>query len=255
MNYLVSYNHSGNTLIRYFIELLTGYPTIGHNTSCIDDRDGITLGVDRNLDPILVKRHEIIEGEITPEDTFILLLRDCNDCIKENFDTEITKYYKLIGQYGRHAGPKYIIPYNDIVKDPLAMANVILTFIKFNGMRRSNINVEYHKAKSLSVYRNSTGKPGCSEEGLRRIPAIQFTFELWSAASLTEFGVKLREYSVGQHAPFLREHAIGFTEGHRLSVRPKRDCMAVMFHINNKSFWTHLTKKEFNYVFDYKYHT
>jgi hypothetical protein len=252
MNYLVSYNHSGNTLIRYFIELMTGFPTIGHNTSCINDRfEGNLLGVDSTKEPILVKRHEVINHEIGENDNFILLLRDFKDCIKENYDIEILKYNKLLIEYSKHRGPKIVIRYNDIINNTLDVCEIILKFIKFEGKINRDIDIEYHKNKSLSVYRNKTNQPGCFK-GLERLPAIQFTFELWSAASLTEFGVKLREYLVSQHVSFLREHAIGYTEGHRLSVRPKVDCMAVMFNINNKCFWTHLTRKEFNYVFNNK---
>ncbi len=80
---------------------------------------------------------------------------------------------------------------------------------------------------------------------LSRIPAVQFTFDLWRAGSLTELGIKQREWSIELRKNEVKKMAVGFTEGHKLNVRPKSDCMAVMFFYNDKHFWTHLTNKEF----------
>ena len=80
---------------------------------------------------------------------------------------------------------------------------------------------------------------------LSRIPAVQFTFDLWGAGSLTELGFPTREWSIKLNQYKIRELAIGFTKARKLSVRPKSDCVAVMFYADNKYFWTHLTNKEF----------
>jgi len=84
---------------------------------------------------------------------------------------------------------------------------------------------------------------------LSRIPAIQFTFDLWRAGSLTELGIPTREWSIELNKNKIREMAVGFTEGHKLSVRPKIDCVAVMFFANDHHFWTHLTNNEFEICF------
>jgi hypothetical protein len=80
---------------------------------------------------------------------------------------------------------------------------------------------------------------------LLRIPAVQFTFDLWRAGSLTELGIPTREWSIELRKNKIREMAVGFTEGHKLNIRPKNDCIAVMFFANDRHFWTHLTIKEF----------
>lgn len=80
---------------------------------------------------------------------------------------------------------------------------------------------------------------------LRRIPAIQFTYELWRAGSLTELGIKHREWSIKAHRNYIVEMAVGYTEARKLHVRSKTDCVAVMFFFEDKHFWTHLTNKEF----------
>lgn len=80
---------------------------------------------------------------------------------------------------------------------------------------------------------------------LIRIPAIQFTYDLWRAGSLTELGIKQRECSILLHRQQICNMAVGFTEANKLHVRPKADCIAVMFFVQNTHFWTHLTNKEF----------
>jgi hypothetical protein len=68
---------------------------------------------------------------------------------------------------------------------------------------------------------------------------------LWGAGSLTELGIPTREWSIKLNQNSIRELAVGFTEARKLNVRPKSDCVAVMFFANDRYFWTHLTNKEF----------
>ena len=253
MNYLVSYNHSGNTLVRYFIELLTGRPTIGHNLSSISDRFNLNiLNVDSNECPILIKRHELEDGEIKEEDKFILILRDHKDCIKNNYESEIDKYFKLINGYTNHKGEKIIITYDEIISDILKVSKVILDFIGIDGINYDDIDVDFHKNNCLSVYRNSIGVSGCDESKINRIPSVHFTYDLWRAGSLIELGVRNREWSIKENRNLIKKMAVGYTEGRKLQVRIKPDCMAVMFFIKNNHFWTHLTKKEFLICFSEK---
>jgi len=78
------------------------------------------------------------------------------------------------------------------------------------------------------------------------IPAVQFTFEKWRAGSLMELGIPHRTSSIIKNKSFIQKHAVGYTEGYRLSVRPKTGYIAVMFfHERLDHFWTHLTYKEF----------
>ena len=80
---------------------------------------------------------------------------------------------------------------------------------------------------------------------LIRIPAVQFTYDLWRAGSLTELGIKQREWNIKTHRNHVNDMAVGYTEAEKLHVRPKKKCIAVMFFHNEKHFWTHLTNKEF----------
>lgn len=79
-----------------------------------------------------------------------------------------------------------------------------------------------------------------------RISSSQFTYEKWKSGSLTELGIPHREWSIRKNKAFIQKYAIGFTEGHRLAVRPKKGYVAVMFFNSRLDhFWTHLTLKEF----------
>jgi hypothetical protein len=84
---------------------------------------------------------------------------------------------------------------------------------------------------------------------IARIPAVQFTYDIWRAGSLMELGIPHREWSITLNRHLIRDMAVGFTEGFRLHVRPKPDYIAVMFFVKDRHFWTHLTKKEFTICF------
>ena len=47
----------------------------------------------------------------------------------------------------------------------------------------------------------------------------------------------------------LKEHAIGYCEGEAVPCRAKEDTKAVMYFIDNKHFWFHLSNYEFYAIF------
>ena len=82
-----------------------------------------------------------------------------------------------------------------------------------------------------------------------RLKSYSFSFEKWSAGSLANLGLKTRFADISENACLIQKYAIGFLEGEKLSVRPKNDCVGVMFFYDGVEFWTHLTLKEFNLCF------
>lgn len=84
---------------------------------------------------------------------------------------------------------------------------------------------------------------------MRRIPAIQFTYDIWRAGSLLELGIPHREVCIKLNRNLIRSLAVGYTESEKLHIRFKRGYMAVMFFVDNEHFWTHITITEFNYCF------
>lgn len=93
----------------------------------------------------------------------------------------------------------------------------------------------------------------CSTQQQIRIPErlkpYHFTFEAWRAGSLIELGIQSREWSISENRGIIRTYAIGYLEADNLWVRPKQNCVAVMFDYNELIFWTHFTRKEFKMCF------
>ncbi len=85
---------------------------------------------------------------------------------------------------------------------------------------------------------------------IERLYPERFTHDLWAAGSLATFGLETRYSCIAQNRGLIRRHAIGYCPGPELHVRPKPDCMAVMFWTDKAdSFWTHLTDSEFAICF------
>lgn len=167
MNWLLSYNHSGNSWVRYCIEYLTQLPTHGHQAFSISQRKNNFLNVDLNQKPIITKRHEIELSEMSNDDKLILLVRDPNDAIKEFLDVykEFDKYYKLVKLYDEFEGDKIIVKFNELF-DPNTI-KLILDFYKLdfkNNFEDFKNNFEYHQNRSRSVYHNSVFQKGVDLE-------------------------------------------------------------------------------------------
>lgn len=47
----------------------------------------------------------------------------------------------------------------------------------------------------------------------------------------------------------LREHAVGYCDGGSVPCRPKPDTVAVMYFVDDRHFWFHLSASEFCKVF------
>ena len=78
---------------------------------------------------------------------------------------------------------------------------------------------------------------------IEKLSSANFTEELWEASSyikLFGFHVRLNQFNA-QKKNVLREHAVGYIHGENLWVRPKVDCVAVMYYFNKTYFWSHLS--------------
>ena len=97
MVYLVSYQHSGNTWLRYCIEYLTKCPTWGHREFSISERKSNFLDINLKNKPICIKRHEFPQRELNLNDIFLLILRNPYQCIKKSQDQykEFLRWFSL----------------------------------------------------------------------------------------------------------------------------------------------------------------
>ena len=88
-----------------------------------------------------------------------------------------------------------------------------------------------------------------SENIIEQLKPYHFTFECWRSGSLLDLGIKTRTWSIEQNRHTIKRYAIGFLNGEKLWIRPKKDTVAVMFFYKGEHFWTHLTTEEFNICF------
>jgi len=87
------------------------------------------------------------------------------------------------------------------------------------------------------------------ENIFKQLKPYHFTFEYWRAGSLAEFGIRTRTWFIEQNRHIIKKYAIGYLNGEKLWIRPKKNTVAVMFFYKGEHFWTHLTKKEFDICF------
>ena len=167
-NYLLSYPRSGNTWLRYCIEVLTNNRTIGYLGS--DAKDSGVLPKNRtNEKPILIKRHETSDIK---EGNLILIVRNYKEVIirhnsvktimEDYSSNNRVTYLKLLNFYHTYKGKKMIIYYEDLIDD---LKNTIDKVLNFLGLEVSIdsiddffSNIEEHKLKSLSIYGESKTK-------------------------------------------------------------------------------------------------
>jgi hypothetical protein len=174
MNYLVSYNRSGNTWVRYILEYLTHQPTWGHEKFSISERMGQESNITllSSTEPIVIKRHEIIPNEIKDSDNVIFLLRDYQECIWnsmnckwEKFKPEFVKYWNLLKFYNDFRGHKILVKYDDLIKNPKTYISILLIFLGFdpfelifnedNDFNKFLVDYDTHREKCFSIYKNS----------------------------------------------------------------------------------------------------
>ena len=86
------------------------------------------------------------------------------------------------------------------------------------------------------------------------LPVDEFDWITWlnGADIWTLLGFRPRWFNIIDNANLLRQFAIGYIPGYKLSCRPELDEMAVMFLIDEVMGWTHFRKNEFEEVFNVK---
>ncbi len=82
-----------------------------------------------------------------------------------------------------------------------------------------------------------------------RLHGSYFDWLSWRGGALIDLGIVQRENIILSNSSIIRKHSIGYCPGEEIVCRPKKDTVAVMFLLNEETFWTHLTKKEFNTIF------
>lgn len=84
---------------------------------------------------------------------------------------------------------------------------------------------------------------------LERMHGSSFDWLSWSAGCIHDFGIPCRTESILANADILRKYAVGWCPGEQVVCRPKVDEIAVMFVVEDRGFWFHMRKHEFEGVF------
>lgn len=84
---------------------------------------------------------------------------------------------------------------------------------------------------------------------LEKMHGTSFDWLSWRGEGVIRLGVIQREEIIISNAKIIKKYAIGYCLGEEVICRPKTNTIAVMFLKDNELFWTHLTKKEFNIIF------
>ncbi len=85
---------------------------------------------------------------------------------------------------------------------------------------------------------------------IERMHGTSFDWLTWSGGWLIDLGLKAQRFQlIKDNSDIIRQYAVGYCDGESLLCRPKLNEIAVMFLKDDKYFWTHIRKEEFEYLF------
>lgn len=209
MDVVLSYPRSGNHLVRFFIELLTGCPTAG----CIGNKEDIPihqnfindnntpfnglLSVDDTRPYSFVKCHNIqgisgsaaIYGQLRK---LIFIVRSPFEVIIRHGDMDMVDIYvELIEFYSSYKGPKLLLYYEDIITDVPGFVRELAKFIPCDDERSTYIeanadelfNFSYRAKYNVASIGMSNLKTSCYYEGA--YPALRTRIDDFIEKNLT----------------------------------------------------------------------
>ena len=175
-NILLSFPRSGNTWVRYVVELVSKQPTTQAPISkCAKGivkpaiGSDLNLGVDMTEKAILVKRHRADfewDNFTKTNCRFVLLLRNYKEAIlrhaehnESKLDSCINNYIHCLSFYDAFDGEKIYLHYEDLLVDPQREFERLMTFLKVPINKNFSDfikNYDYHKTASLKCYKPGT---------------------------------------------------------------------------------------------------
>jgi hypothetical protein len=85
---------------------------------------------------------------------------------------------------------------------------------------------------------------------IERMDSSLFDWLTWSSGSILEiFNVQHRTPCILASKHLLQKYAVGWCPSEQVPCRPKIGYICVMFLTDDRMWWTHITKEEFNKVF------
>lgn len=179
---LLSYPRSGNHLVRYILEFITGLPTSGCYgntkdkpiyTNQFPNKETPLRHVVHNFHFCFTKFHKIPShynsAYLKSDPSLILIIRDYKECIishlrkinkdKEidslTFQHELNLYFKLLNYYDNFEGKKMIIYYEDLIQKTDEVLNQLKNFIP---NIQNSFYLDFLKNIDHHCYLSSNGK-------------------------------------------------------------------------------------------------
>ena len=168
---LFSYPRSGNTWLRYVIEVLTGRPSLGTPDNLPNDPpigqrfDG--LSVDLDATPSALKRHERYHLEAGDEHRpLMVVVRNYKECIVRHrhfleehndpftFERESDLYMAPIAYFDGHRPEKLLLYYEDLIENPAVSITRLAQWLGVPERARLDFlnRYEEHRTRSLQHY-------------------------------------------------------------------------------------------------------
>lgn len=167
-HFLMSYPRSGSNWLRYCIEYLTKYPTVGplHKKTKLNQPFGsrCKIGVGLEKEYILFRAH--VTNRVTRKKPVILLLRNYKECIPRHallpvnpnkkdviraFNEDLIKYTSLIKEYDTWQSKKTLVYYEDLILSPDTELKKVLDFFGMPHTFLESFLNEYDKHRKTSV--------------------------------------------------------------------------------------------------------
>ena len=231
---LLSYPRSGNHLVRYILEYITGLPTSGCYgnpkdrpiyTNKFPNKETPLSHVDHNYHFSFTKFHKIPSvynsAYLKADPSLILIVRDYKECIishlrktsgkdysiETTFQKEMNFYFKLLHYYDTYEGKKMIIYYEDLLND---FENVLIQLSKFIPNVKKEYLIKLIKNKDHHCYLSSNGK-NRSWGGSNSNGEISFHFK---NASLNEkkYILNILQMFRKTHTPLFRKYLKRYKE-------------------------------------------
>jgi len=156
MNFLLSFPRSGNSLVRFFVEKVSGQKTYdcgGEDSVSILDLYSTSEKSSGSV--IMRKAHFWREINLfsDPNKRVVLLIRDYKGCIISNIKRgggeiphSLSIYLELIQKFDEFSGPKMVSYYEDFVKDPKGL----LPIAEFLNLDKDKIQEYLDSSEELS---------------------------------------------------------------------------------------------------------